>query len=789
MASTSDNDAFAPSSLRLSTGNHPYGSSIASSASSSSSSIFSLDAPSSQSSIASSSTSSLNAVWEKENEDEYFSSYQSSQESATIASECSQGLKSSVAKHIQRRSQLPCEAVAPEARKHPRRTHRLPPINVNNGVSGPCPRPPPALVRQCERKDNFVDSLVDTTTQMIETIWPLSVLSCSRETAVDGKDQNLIGLRTFVQEVLRRSKTSYSTLQVALYYLILIQSCIPKRDFTMEQLEDSQSCRAMQCGRRMFLAALILASKYLQDRNFSARAWSKISGLKTFEINANEMAFLSAVHWKLHIPEPVYNRWTDVVLKYSPSSPSTSPKSSPTSPNMWKSIIPHLTPDLDQFSFGAATVSNDSGYSSPIEPAKSPPPSAIPLHLQTPADSGSNEQTPTNPYKIPKVLEPTPRGNDPNGLILPPLPRLGLLPTPTMTPQTGTFSTPAVSAFGLCTRRSSMSIAMAQVQNNCLARSTLDNPNFWKPTLTETFPTSARRSSLALSSSTLSSPESMISDVSTRSSRSSSISSVASSACAPPQPRLAVQATRRSANMKRVCPKEIGRPFLRLSPSDEASWDGLSDSPDAIPTTEGDYFTRPCQPKPQATMKASCDFSSVHSASTQEAAAALRDLALNRHRVLPCPSAVSNARKRELPRADSFGESSDPGQNVAVTNLNNVSIHSRKRERDSTDLSVQATVRDLIAPRCLGDIRNSGLSSEDDGIVLPDGRLADSFMVPKDGETANLDNTSKTMHLKESSPRKRACGIGGSKYEARKFNRFILERAARPGPGMWEGII
>lgn len=160
MASTSDNDAFAPSSLRLSTGNHPYGSSIASSASSSSSSIFSLDAPSSQSSIASSSTSSLNAVWEKENEDEYFSSYQSSQESATIASECSQGLKSSVAKHIQRRSQLPCEAVAPEARKHPRRTHRLPPINVNNGVSGPCPRPPPALVRQCERKDNFVDSLV-----------------------------------------------------------------------------------------------------------------------------------------------------------------------------------------------------------------------------------------------------------------------------------------------------------------------------------------------------------------------------------------------------------------------------------------------------------------------------------------------------------------------------------------------------------------------------------------------------------------------------------------------------
>lgn len=622
---------------------------------------------------------------------------------------------------------------------------------------------------------------------MIETIWPLSVLSCSRETAVGGRDQNLIGLRTFVQEVLRRSKTSYSTLQVALYYLILIQSCIPKRDFTMEQLEDSQSCRAMQCGRRMFLAALILASKYLQDRNFSARAWSKISGLKTFEINTNEMAFLSAVNWKLHIPEPVYNRWTDVVLKFSPScSSSTSPKSSTTSPNAWKSIIPQLTPELDQFTFGAATVFNDSAYISRKEKPKSSLLPAVARHLQTPADSGSIEQTPTNPYQIPKVLEPTPRGNELNGQILPPLPRLGLLPTPTMTPQTGTFSTPAVSAFGLCSRRSSMSIAMAQVQNNCLARSTLDNPNFWKPTLTETFPTSARRSSLALSSSTLSSPESMISDVSTRSSRSSSISSVASSACAPPQPPLAVQATRRRANMKLACLKENGKPCLGLSPSDETPWDGLSETPDAIPTPESDYFTRPCQPQPEGTVKTPYHFGSAHNVSTQEAAAALRDLALNRQRVLPCPSAVSTSRKREHPSTNSFDNGSGPGHHLAATGSTNISIRSRKRERNSTDLSVQATVRDLIAPRCLGDVTNGRIRSEDDGIVLPDSRLADSFMVPKESEAAVLNNTLRAMQ-KENSPRKRACGIGGSRYDATRFNPRILERAA--GPGMWEGII
>jgi hypothetical protein len=130
----------------------------------------------------------------------------------------------------------------------------------------------------------------------------------------------VLPLRTFIQETLRRSRTSYSTLQVALYYLVLIKPHVPKHDFTMEQPDESLANRVLQCGRRMFLAALILASKYLQDRNYSARAWSKISGLNTQEINQNEMAFLIAVEWKLHIADEVFQRWTEIVLKYTPPS-------------------------------------------------------------------------------------------------------------------------------------------------------------------------------------------------------------------------------------------------------------------------------------------------------------------------------------------------------------------------------------------------------------------------------------------------------------------------------------
>lgn len=78
---------------------------------------------------------------------------------------------------------------------------------------------------------------------------------------------------------------------------------------------DSPSKRALQCGRRMFLASLILASKYLQDRNFSSKAWSKISSLSVSEINRNEMAFLNALDYKLHFKSDDFQKWNELVKR------------------------------------------------------------------------------------------------------------------------------------------------------------------------------------------------------------------------------------------------------------------------------------------------------------------------------------------------------------------------------------------------------------------------------------------------------------------------------------------
>lgn len=110
---------------------HPYASAISSSASSSSSSVFSLDA---QSSISSTATNPVDVIWENDADGQL----------AGRNGSCPRAFK------------CPPKAdgsVPPELRMHPRRTN-------STVANGPAARPPPCLLRQSERKNNFVDNLV-----------------------------------------------------------------------------------------------------------------------------------------------------------------------------------------------------------------------------------------------------------------------------------------------------------------------------------------------------------------------------------------------------------------------------------------------------------------------------------------------------------------------------------------------------------------------------------------------------------------------------------------------------
>ncbi|KAL5394187.1 hypothetical protein PMIN03_013070 [Paraphaeosphaeria minitans] len=159
-------------------------------------------------------------------------------------------------------------------------------------------------------KADLVDRLVDAATRTVTLLWPSSIQSSHCGGAATSE---MLPLRMFIQELLRRSRASYSTLNVSLYYLVLLKIHLSSR-------EDAVPPKSLQCGRRMFLAALILAFKYLHDYNYSTQKWTKISGLGARHINENEITFLTVIDWKLNITGPIWNRLQEAILQSSTPS-------------------------------------------------------------------------------------------------------------------------------------------------------------------------------------------------------------------------------------------------------------------------------------------------------------------------------------------------------------------------------------------------------------------------------------------------------------------------------------
>lgn len=200
---------------------------------------------------------------------------------------------------------------------------------------------------------------------VIETIW----VNHSSSTRT-----KILPLSTFITETLRRSRTSCSTLQTAMLYIFRIKDAVLTRrravsgtmsaagvnpfPASMSSILCAPTDHAM-CGRRMFLAALISASKFLQDRNFSNRAWAKLTGLTVAEINANELTFLKLIDYNLFVKPELYHRW-----------------------NMFLSEHIHMTSHVEQSRQYASSMAQNGFASSqpmPFERSQIPTPFATPL--------------------------------------------------------------------------------------------------------------------------------------------------------------------------------------------------------------------------------------------------------------------------------------------------------------------------------------------------------------------------------------------------------------------------
>ncbi|KAI9300344.1 hypothetical protein BJ944DRAFT_273168 [Cunninghamella echinulata] len=179
----------------------------------------------------------------------------------------------------------------------------------------------------------YVDALVDMNAMVIEAIWP-----------VGGYHNNIVPLRSFIQEVLKRSRTTYSTLQTAFFYLFRARPAIMKHLLLYQHKHNSNHSQQQQplkgkdayihCGRRMFLASLVVASKFVQDKTYRNSAWAKIAGLPVQEINTSERVFLELLDYRLYVAQNTFHQWHQLLHAHvqakttlRPPSPSTSSSS------------------------------------------------------------------------------------------------------------------------------------------------------------------------------------------------------------------------------------------------------------------------------------------------------------------------------------------------------------------------------------------------------------------------------------------------------------------------------
>ncbi|KAJ7268791.1 hypothetical protein B0H12DRAFT_1229675 [Mycena haematopus] len=270
-------------------------------------------------------------------------------------------------------------------------------LTSSRATVGSCSDPPPAPP-QTRRRNTQLPSPVSPLTHPSPPSPPsAAALECSRTAAACDQDafnrSNLVPIKGFVHEVLRRSRTSGSVLQTALCYLEAIRSKVPELirkeqsgegaqseydsesrvtpataaelelEAQLSSLELSAACVAhseedvmdtvrvydneelastatpfigeakiaggpsttsvaplpspLLCPRRAFLASLILASKFTQDKCYSNRAWAKLSGLPAREIGRCERALGDALDWRLWVGK------TPVASHSSAPSPTT----------------------------------------------------------------------------------------------------------------------------------------------------------------------------------------------------------------------------------------------------------------------------------------------------------------------------------------------------------------------------------------------------------------------------------------------------------------------------------
>ncbi|KAG1144006.1 hypothetical protein G6F37_011090 [Rhizopus arrhizus] len=116
----------------------------------------------------------------------------------------------------------------------------------------------------------------------------------------------MIPTYTYIYELLRRSKVTFSVFQLALYYIF-------HHRVTIQTHTATEKNPYVHCGRRMFLAALMTASKYLNDKTYKNKVWADIANLSVNEVNEIEKSFLRLINYELYVSGSIYGKWIQLL--------------------------------------------------------------------------------------------------------------------------------------------------------------------------------------------------------------------------------------------------------------------------------------------------------------------------------------------------------------------------------------------------------------------------------------------------------------------------------------------
>ncbi|KAJ3523460.1 hypothetical protein NMY22_g11432 [Coprinellus aureogranulatus] len=224
--------------------------------------------------------------------------------------------------------------------------------------------PPSTVDSHITNRETFAQVMVDEVTKALYDIWPISaqdpfhIHSLQCKLSVDGDDESVHSecrsikyqaspLRTFVHDILRRSKTTGWTLQAASCYIEAVRPKVallirtganaisseplplrgedtsegpkePNATLASKLLSESTNSgdsrgrlgedtpthskrSPLLCPQLTFLAALCLASKFMQDRCCSNRFWANLSGLSVKEVGRCERALAEALDCRLWV--------------------------------------------------------------------------------------------------------------------------------------------------------------------------------------------------------------------------------------------------------------------------------------------------------------------------------------------------------------------------------------------------------------------------------------------------------------------------------------------------------